>query len=252
MPANKKPKQTISLMPVGGLEQPIALPQAEEIVQRVDERFDLAVKEHDLRLVLSMVRDLDQAGRLAGLGLARTFYRLYHEWEKVYAGEGEFEDELYTQLGKDPLTVSRYIGAWSVIEAVESKEVRAALMGRPVQDLIAMWQHENAHGDLDQEQLVELSEEPDTTSVRRKLRKIRGENPDGKSMNFVLKRDGTLELWRGDNVTAMGFLRRDAIDLRDPLRRSGLSTLIRRIGCRVDGILPPLRKPREKKKAKKK
>lgn len=236
--ATKEPAgKQFSLIPVGALEQAIRLPPTQEILGLVDRRFDAALEKKDLRMVLALIEDLSQITQVAGLGLARTLYRLRESWNEFHHGEGEFEDEIFQMFGKDPLTVARYIGAWEVIQDAPEAQ-REPLKQRPIQDNIALWQYQNVHGKLTNEQLKAATQQPDTGSLRRYLGKLRGDEGEGRQLRWVLKRDGTLEAWSENNVTASGFIRRDAIDLSDPLRRRALFSLIAKLGVQVDGTIP--------------
>lgn len=228
--------QEISLVSVGGLEQPIRSgPFLDKMIDQVNLHFKVALETKDIRPILQLADDLSHASQALGLGLARTFWLLQKHWRELYFGEGDFEDEVYLQFGKDPLTVQRYIGAWNVIENAPD-EIADDLKTRPIQDLIAVSQHENAHGVLAPVQLQEISRQPDTISVRKVLQKIRGD-PENGMLQFVLKKDGTLEAWMGGNVTTVGFIRRDLVDLRDPLRRTAVNSIVSRARIQVDGIL---------------
>jgi hypothetical protein len=78
--------------------------------------------------------------QVRGLALAKLLYRLKESWPLFEAaGTGDsLENMAYTEIGRSPQTVTKYIRLWESVFANEEipLDVRNQLMGRPVKDLL--------------------------------------------------------------------------------------------------------------------
>lgn len=202
----------------------------DKALDNVDLLIRRAAEYNDPHDFYNLLDELSGAEQMVGIVRAKALWTARLNWANIGEGSGTFEDEIFLNVGLAKATIERYVNVWDMFEGwtqrnVLGKASRDKLLSRPIADLIAISQHQNEHGALLVNQIDELADATDHKDIRKLLRAYRGEDPEEGAFSFMWRRDGTLEAWEGDQVAALGFLRKDDESLKNPLRSRAIAKL---------------------------
>ncbi len=195
------------------MDQPIPMPQTDKVLQRVEDAINYAITNNDPDAAIDLIVELTQVQRLSGLARAKGLWILSRRWVELGIAES-FYTEIYQRVGLSQDTVRRYIQMWDLINDLPERgideETIHDLMGRPTGDLIAIAQAESRHGKFTKKKLAYLSAAADGSTLRERIQKaVSGKEDDGETTGgkfVMLRRNGTLEFYRGKKKKAFGFL----------------------------------------------
>lgn len=238
----------LMLLPTRGLDQPRPSRDFESVLKVVDARMNAAITDHDPAAAFAFIQELDQAGKLAGIGLAKSLYMARDQWHtltsKTFVDRDEqyadFQKEAFLIFGKAADTVRRYCLTWEMYDKHQAKlpaPAKQAMQQRPMGDQIAVAQYVAEHGALSDKQWEQVTHATDTKELRAQLRELQGTPaPDtSQRLALVLKLDGTLVAYEGDSKpVVVGLLRSKQADLKDPIRAKAIVRLCRAAGIRED------------------
>ena len=191
----------------GGLSQPVALPNLEEVLARADIVVEEGVRSGTPDIALNQVLQLIQINRLSGLALAKLLWRLSKRWGE-FRMEAAFKDEVFRVAGIPVDTTRRYVAAWESIEQLPvDSQVRNLLLERGIKDMVAIAQAEAALGKrFNQAQLLRLAKTTDHSELRETLNELKDKKPSKNQLYVRLRRDGELEAWKSGKRERIGVL----------------------------------------------
>ena len=219
-----------------GLDQPLKLPNLSIVLKRVDEIVDAAVLSKNPETAIDVISRLVQVNKLSGLGLARVLWQLSRRWSELGMGDA-FVDVVFERAGLSPDTIRRYIQGWDSIENMDvDDETRSNLLDHGIKAIIAIAQKESRSGRrFTRHQLKRISKSEDLSSLRRTMDDILGiatSNQD--NLLLHLKRDGSLEAWKGNRKVSVGYLMYGKDDMEDLIRKQAINRLIESVGIIVE------------------
>lgn len=228
-----------------GLDQTIER-YPKDVVRKATDLIDSAADAKDFHKALDFIADLEAVAHASGVGLAVAFHQMLMRWED-FSGEtfdtsderqDHFEQVMFEKFGKAKNTIRRYLMAGSFLTSVPSRigrlsdtkkqQIERSLPERAVIDLIAVGQYEREHGSLTPTQILEIAEAEDRSTVRRLLRRYRGDEEEHSLLRLTLLKDGTLEVTQNGNHILVGYLSRDS-EITG-LRERAVSRIIKRAG----------------------
>jgi len=225
------------------MDQPIQLPETDRVLQRVDDAINYAITNKDPDAAIDLVVQLTQIQRMSGLARAKALWILSRRWVELGIVE-TFLTEIYQRVGLSQDTVRRYIQMWELINDLPERgidiETIHELMGRPTGDLIAIAHAEHRHGKFTKKKLSYLASAADGSTLRDRIQKaVSGREDEGEKVGgkfIMLRRDGTLEFYRGKKKKAFGFLNLgDAIgDDGDEDIRAAIEYLVEQAGIKEE------------------
>lgn len=218
---------------VSGLDQPMRLPGLADALTQVDNLLSAALSERQPEDALRLVADLYRMQRIAGQALAMALYKLKQRWSELGMDDA-FEDAILKYCGLSRDTVTRWVRVWEFYESHDLDEpLRMKFMERPVADVVAIVQAENAHGEFTASQLKKLANQPDTRTLRTTIGELVGRKQNtGNFLTLRLKRNGTLEALssNGRQRTSLGMLKTTPHDLEDSFHATALNYLLDELG----------------------
>lgn len=184
---------------------------------------------------IAVLEILSQMKSVSALGTAQILWAMRQDWPKLsdkafetpFEQEADFIEHIYHSLGYHPDTIRRYCLAWQFLHEIKAyipNDLWKQFLERDIKDLIALGQSVNEHGTFSRRALERLSLEPDTSSLRRAIRREREMAPASEHFQFRLQADGTLEIWQDGKGEMFGYLNPPESDL---LKR-GRAWLLRR------------------------
>lgn len=238
---------TVELLEGGSLEQPIVLPNLTGVFRQVDSIVDYAVENASPDYALKYIGGLFKLRQITDEAAARAITRLSKRWASLGMTE-TFIDSAVRETGKQADTIRRYLLVGTMFDDMEAASMEMdlilALMGRPLQDQIAIAQAQQEHGKFKIKEFRRLAKAATTAEVRSTLRKLTGreaedaEEVPSKMLTIQVKANGNLEAWQNGKHTILGQLLVSPKDLKDPLRAKGISRLARKSQLVLDsGIL---------------
>lgn len=227
----------LMVVPSGGLDQPRRVPTMKTVLQQVDRGIAEAAKLGDSSLAFNVLEAMADAQAIGALGQCKTLWLMTHKWDKIAPGEGGLEELIFVRMGWERDTVRRYIGVWDMIRTFEIGKVPESIVelvqARPISDLIAMYQWQNEHGRLTLDQLKQVAQAEDSSTMRGLLRKFRGA-PEYSGYGYKLRKDGSFEVWENGVMEVLGFLRVSEADMENPLRKKAMNRILKRLGVQVE------------------
>lgn len=240
-------KQKLSLVPASGLDQPVQVQNIVERVAQVKSAIEQAADNGNTDAAFNVVGNLSQLQQLAGIGLATALYQMRLRAEDLelfgddenldmdddVALETAFMATVFAKVGRAPDTIRRYIQVGKMLDELPkmSDDTKTMIMGRQMQDLIAVSQYQNEHGKLSAKQWKKVADAEDNVAVRKTLREFKGEPENSKDLQIILRPDGTLEAWLDGQIEQIGFIRTRPEDLENTVRNKAVSRLKKR--CRI-------------------
>jgi hypothetical protein len=206
------------------------------MIERIEQNVMLAVVKNDSRLVFDLLGRLNEFGKVSALGHAATFWTARENWGKIVGQlfkdvdqrDENFYGVMFHKGGYTLDTIRRYCLAWHFLMLLRNQRVKAKLWesfaNRSIQELITLGQNVKEYGAFTGEQLEALALEPDLSSLRKTIRKLRGQQEQANgALTLVKREDGTIEVWEGDNSSILGHLQ-----ARDALGERGLARILKR------------------------
>lgn len=237
----KQPKKAQAIIPApaqlaGGLDQAQPLDKLplymEQIVGHVTN------PKTTLQGDLDMLNQLHGIGKLSALGTAAVLWHMRDQWPKLSGKkfdnqEGrnqDFYEFIFHSIGYMTDTSRRYCLVMDFLNEAKvnlgaKSAAWEALLQRDIKDLIGLGQYTTEHGLLTKKQLIEASQEPDSSSLRKKLNEYKGGGAAKRGLELVLQPNGDLEAWVGDHGSFITHIDRDALDEQG---RRGLASLVGR------------------------
>lgn len=203
----------------------------------VDKIIGRSITAGDPIIALEYGRELLAQSQVQGLALAKLLYKLRESWSLFEAaGVGDsLEAMANVHMGRSSQTVTKYIRLWENVFANESipTEIRQALMGRPVKDLLLITAL--AREGTDEETFKKIAAASDHNAVRDIVQGERGSRTSGRNAVRIYletrfgvdSKPGTLSASQGDTKTIIGTLE---IEQTDELSRKAISRIVQAAG----------------------
>lgn len=194
-------------------DQPIPMPNTDRVLQRVEDAINYAITNKDPDAAIDLLVDLTQIQRMSGLARAKALWIMSRRWVELGIAES-FMTEVYQRVGLSQDMIRRDILTWDFLNDLPERgidsELIQDLMGRPIGNLIAIAQAEHRHGKFTKKKLAYLSAAADGSTLRDRIqRAVSGREDEGETTGgkfIMLRRNGTLEWYRGKKKIAFGFL----------------------------------------------
>ena len=170
-------------------------------------------------LAFSRGREYKADIQVNGLALAKLLYGMSQDWAK-YGLEETFPIRVEYEWGFHRGTVNQYVNVWRSV--FDNDDVPQAaidkLYERPMQTLKRLTRPARENK-FDEQDWIDVSNEPDDKSVREFINEKMGLSPKGRpALTLSMYPDGTLYAFEGDRKVVLGVLRNTPEDLKDRTR----------------------------------
>lgn len=188
--------------------------------------IDVAIKalreSNDISQIDVAERTLFGLQRISGKALAKLLYEKKLWWKDANQTEIRqctFEDYEKSQHGLSSVLIDRYTIVWEKMQEFPSK-----LQERPIRDLIPIAKAVEQGYEISESQWNKLIKAISNAEVLHILRdEVKGNIPRKSSMRIILERDGTLNAWKGNKKSFVGYV--DLIS-KDELTQKAISRLL--------------------------
>lgn len=171
----------------------------------VDQIVDQSLVTKDPHVAFGAANTLKSWGRISGLVLAKLLYQIRENWAS-YDTDEEFVDMAEAEAGVDKQTARKYSDIWGNVILGCPDNLRDTFRSMTIEQLWLMTPAAKAE-ELEQEDWENLSKCETKAEVREIIRGIRGDVTSSRTkLTIVLKRDGTLWAYKGDDVVSFGFI----------------------------------------------
>ena len=227
-----------------GLDQSLTLDQAtlDKVYKRVDQVLGDFDKSKSPDKALKAAKDLVQAAKVSGLGLAKLLYGLGKRW-KALGMEDEFEDRAISELSLSRATIQRYTDVWEKLHEESTRKVPAELQSeiaaRPIKQQVRIVSTvKAAGGKLKKSEWREIANTNDDATLKTVTNAILGrpERKNGMTLQLDRRDDfGNAELlvFGNNKRISLGMLRvLNDTDTEDEktLRECALARIIKNCG----------------------
>lgn len=227
-----------------GMDQPLVLAGAslDSALTQVENIINYAVDSQSPDVALDLLLSLAKFSQIATIAKAKAFWLLSRRWAELGMMDA-FEDEITRRIGYSPDTTGRYIKAWDElvrIQGVVDSEMWNRFAGRPIEDLVAIAQARNRHGDWTKTQLEKLARCENNSVLRQTIQKIvhgqenKGEDTVVRGLVIRLKRNGELTVMNGRKSRVFGKLLTEPEFKEDELIVRGINFLVDEAGILVE------------------
>lgn len=203
-----------------GLDQANRLPYLADSLKRIVSETNQAIDSGETSRVFGMLGRLYEFGKISAIGQAAVLWLMRQHWPKIVGTrfisaeelEADYYNRIFSETGYMPETIRRYLLAWNFLDMLRqqgvSDKVWEEFAQRGIGELIALGQNVNEKGPFGKSALDALSSQPDLNSLRKTIRQLRGEENHQKPIEeTILRSDGSLEVWCGDEVEVLGYIR---------------------------------------------
>jgi hypothetical protein len=193
------------LMELNGLDQSLEV-DTMPMLEKIDEIVQESIERGDVYIALDFGKNLIQVAQLSGMGLAKLFYLLRENWDKFEIGDN-FNDVAYSYVGRTKATVDRYIRVWEMYEnKVIPAEFENEIKQKNIKDQIAVAILPAQGYDITEDDWQELVDAPDYTSVAKKVREIKGNEPKKSALLIFMSETGELSAQQEGVTQFVGYL----------------------------------------------
>lgn len=175
-------------------------------------------KSNDVQESVNVINTLDRIGNVAGHAKAYLLWGM-NEWWKTNKPNESLGDHVESTTPTKSITVSRYVNVW---QQIEDEKIPKVIQSRPMRELvpIASMLSQGYEPTKEQWKKIELSDN-DLGSV---LSEIKGTKPRKSGLKIYLEKDGSLNVWKNNKKTYLGFL-----DVEEAQTNPDLAKAIERI-----------------------
>jgi hypothetical protein len=173
-----------------------ALDTIESVINRLH-------KTKDLNTVDIAIDTLIGLQHISGKALAKLLWGTRQWWNKTKQ-EDVFEDYLQSRHGLRPITIQRYTLVW---EKMQSDLIPAKVQTRVIRDLIPIAIALDNGYEFSKNTWRKLEFANNNAEVLTILREdVRKKPPRKSSMRIYMERDGTLNVWKDNKMSYVGYL----------------------------------------------
>jgi hypothetical protein len=212
-------------------DEPLASPQADRdnLFTKIDDVLQRSIAQNDPIIALQGVKQLEQVGRITGLGLAKLLWAVQDRWADYNTGE-EFRDYVIEHTSLAWATVTRYCLVWemyqkntipaALIDAIQSKTMRDQVEIAKIEDRVDMKM-------ADWKRIAKASNGREIIEIKRELTNLK---PRKSGFSIKLRRNGDLEVWDSKHVRHhVGFLNVDDAKTNDIIQKA-IDRIVRNTG----------------------
>jgi hypothetical protein len=183
-----------------GLDQSLPTEQKYILVrENVNQRIDEAIQDGNLDKATDLVRSLVEIAKVSGRELTRVLYKFKENWS-VFGVDETFEEWADRESGLHHHTVERYIRIQSMLtNATIPSEIRSELSDRNLAELFPVANMVEQGFEPTEDEWRDILIQPDETSIRTKVREIKGQEPRANALSLSIDDSGSLWVTK-DNV----------------------------------------------------
>lgn len=215
-----------------GIDQslPLNKKQLSDIFDPIDQIVVNALRRDDIDPAFSLGRKLINNIKLNGLKLARLLYKMYQHWDEFGLGDS-FQARIMDEWGLSPQTITKYINVIkSIFENDEiTEDTKLLLAEKPIRTLVRLIGPAN-DSRLDDDEWEAIANAADDREVTAILSPKKKENIGRPGMIIMLRQDGSIAAYEGNESAELGILRTGAKDMENPLRYKGIERIKRTAG----------------------
>lgn len=170
----------------------------------------------DLGIIDTSIDTLLGLQRMSGKSLAKLLHGT-EQWWLLSCREGNFDDYMETRHGLKKVTVDRYICVW---DNIINGAIPPALAERPMRDLVPIAKTIAQGYQLTRKVIGELIKATSNSEVGAILRVVKGKAARKSSLQIVWERDGSLNVWKDNKKTFIGYLDKETHKNSDDGRKA--------------------------------
>lgn len=189
----------------------------DDILSHVDDVLD-KVREGQWGMGISVARNLGGHIRYSGIALAKLLHGMAIEWSKSGKSFEEFESSVVPMVGVSPITVKRYIDAWSVY-LLAPDELKPQVLTQPLKNLYLLGGGLSKGLELSDEQWKEIIEDRQEAVFRARVNEAKNRSPKSNSILIYLEANGDIVAWNNGERYFVGTLLIEELDV-DIVRRA--------------------------------
>lgn len=176
---------------ISGLDQTISFDLA-PVIKQIDQEFESILATKDVHAALDKITEYVGMVRISGVALTKWLYRLHQHWQDFGISDN-FYDTVSERIGYTKVTLDRYIAIWDMYE---NKTIPPALedkiMSKPLRQQVPIAIAVAQGYEMQEDTWGEIADSPDSVSLGKKLREIKGQNPRSSGLFISLKRNGDI------------------------------------------------------------
>jgi hypothetical protein len=162
------------------------------VKDKISYSIDEAIASHDLDKATDLVRSLIKIAKISGRELTRVLYQFKSNWHVFNCTEA-FEDWADRETGLHHHTIERYIRIESLLTKPElSVEVRKELADRNLAELFPIANMVEQGYEPTPDEWEDILIQPDETSIRTKVREIKGQEPRASALVLYMDESGSI------------------------------------------------------------
>lgn len=156
--------------------------------------------------------------RLSGKSLAKLLSGASKWWSTSSTTAGKsFEDHMESRHGLKGVTINRYITVW---DCIEMGEIPSDVAVRPMRELIPIAKT-LAHGHkIEKKQWEKIVKATGLGEISDILRNIKNKPPRKSSTQIYMSRDGSLNAWKNNKKTFLGWLDMEAYQKNEDAKKA--------------------------------
>lgn len=189
-----------------------------DFMSAVDNELILLNDTGNVSRVTDVLNGLEQLNKITGHAKAKLLWGTRQWWQEHRKNEN-FGEHVESTTSTKKITVDRYVAVWNYIEDFT---IPKQLHSLPMRDLvpIASMLEQGYEPTKEQWKEIELAD----ADLGEVINKIKKKKPRKSGMRIYLEKDGSLNVWRNNIKTYVGFL-----DLEESLTNPDVSKAIERI-----------------------
>lgn len=190
---------------VSGLDQPISFDPS-PLLDEIEKEY-MKIREHkNVEMVLGQAQGLISTFRSSGLALAKLLYLLKQDWA-FYEVNDRFEDSVFSYLGLSKITTERYLSVWEIFGSTHTPEqFKSRLQLLPMKSLIPIASAVKQGYEMDLSDWEELAGAHDESTIRAKLRDLKGQEPRKSGITLKMNTDGDIRAYCAGQGYNVGYL----------------------------------------------
>ena len=183
---------------LGGIDQFLPTKSAQkEILNKVDDVMEKAVRENDPEIAGEYMRALLGVSQISGLSFAKFLYTMKFQWSN-FNRRDSFHDWAIDGFGKVKKTVNDNIRVWEFLVSGDvPKEYCDKFKNMPIRCLIPIANLWAQKYEVESHQWAKLSNAPDPSTVNKIIREIKGVEPKKDSLQMEYhSEEKELVMWK--------------------------------------------------------
>lgn len=145
---------------------------------------------------------LDRIDNVTGHAKAKLLWGIW-DWWRVERPNQDFGDHIESTTSTKAITAERYVGVWQHIESVN---IPKKIQSRPMRDLIPIANMLSQGYEPSKEQWNEIQLASNNSEILDVIRTVKGKKPRKSGLKIYLEKDGTLNMWKNNQKTYVGWL----------------------------------------------